>query len=158
MSESKTDWRTAIFMWAGLPLIAGLALFFGSQDLIPSWKAHNGDGKAGIFSATYEECKKRRRGGTSCTLHGTWKADDGSATRAKVVLYDEPDTIPADGKVAALDTGAEDGVFAKDGGSKYLVHTGIVLVGLLAAAGWIFYIVRFFRKRAAKAKAFAPAG
>jgi hypothetical protein len=131
-----------VFLWIGLPVIAAMALLFGSFDLLPAWQAHNGGGTAGTFTAQREECGRR-----SCTFHGSWAATDGSARRDDVILYDEPDSFGVGDTTGAVDTGARKGVFATAGGSTYLLITGFVVAGLAALVGWIFVIRNALRRR-----------
>ena len=139
-----SDWRMKFFLWAGLPFLAVLGFVFGIGDLVPAWQAHNGGGVTGTFTAVREDCGRR-----SCTIYGDWVAADGSRGRDDVIIYDEPDgTNPGD-TVAALDTGARNGVFAAAGGSTYLLVTGFVLAGVAALAGWILVIRAALRRRRA---------
>ena len=142
------NWRTAILVWVGLPVIAVLGLLFGSVDVIPAWQAKEGTGTAGTFTADREDCGRR-----SCSFYGTWQAADGSKTRADVILYDEPDSLRVGGKTEAIDSGARKGVFATAGGSTYLLVTGFTLAGLAAAVAWIIVLARAVRRRKTTAEA-----
>ncbi|MEV0455578.1 hypothetical protein [Catellatospora methionotrophica] len=139
--ERVGNWRTAFFLWIGLPLIAVAGLVYGAQDLVPAWQAHSGGGTPGLFTAMREDCGKR-----SCTLYGEWETADGS-TRKDVMLYDEPDGMGVGRTVDALDTGARNGVFATSGGYAYLLITGFTVAGGAAALGWIVMVVRAVRRR-----------
>jgi hypothetical protein len=134
--------RMKFFLWVGLPLIAVGGLFFGSIDLVPAWQAKSGTGVVGTFTADREECGRR-----SCSFHGSWTATDGSTSRSDVILYDEPDSLRVGGTTEALDSGARKGVFATAGGSTYLLVTAFTLAGVAAAVGWVFFLIRRFRRR-----------
>ncbi|MEV6601157.1 hypothetical protein AB0M36_30535 [Actinoplanes sp. NPDC051346] len=129
-----------IFLWVGLPFVAFAAMALGATDLVPAWKAHNGGGTVGTFTAEREECGRR-----SCSFHGSWVADNGSDRRANVTLYDEPDSLVVGQTVKAADTGAS-GVFATAGGYSYLLLTAFVLAGIGALVGWVFVIRNAIRK------------
>jgi hypothetical protein len=137
------NWRTKFFLWVGLPLIAVIGLVFGSADLVPAWQAKSGSGTAGTFTADREEC------GRSCSFYGTFVAADGNQTRTDVILYDEPGSLRVGGKTDAIDSGARKGVFAKDGGLTYLLVTAFTVAGVAAAVGWVFFLLRTFRRRKA---------
>lgn len=143
-----SNWRTKVFTWVGLPVVAVAGLIFGSVDVVPAWKAKSGDGVVGTFTATREDCGRR-----SCSFYGTWTADDGSRTRTDVILYDEPDSLRVGGDTAALDSGARKGVFAKAGGSTYLLVTAFTVAGVAAAVAWIVLLVRAVRRRRTGAQA-----
>jgi hypothetical protein len=130
------------FLWIGLPAIAAAGIYFGSIDLMPAWKAHNGGGVVGTFTAEREECGRR-----SCTLYGSWKATDGSSDRADVILYDEPETLTGGRTTEAVDTGARSGVFATAGGSMYLMVTGFLVGGIVALVAWVFVLRNALRRR-----------
>jgi hypothetical protein len=136
------SWQTKVFLWIGLPAIAVIGLVFGSADLVPAWQAKGGTGTPGTFTAVREDCGRR-----SCTWHGDWVATDGSKTRSDVILYDEPEAMRAGTKTEALDSGARNGVFSTAGGSTYLLVSGLTLAGLLAAIGFIVFLVKKIRGR-----------
>lgn len=132
-----------IFTWIGLPVIAVVGLGFSAQDIVPSWDAKNGDGKAGTFTAKREDCGRR-----SCSFYGDWVAGDGSKTRADVILYDEPDSMNVGDTTEALDTGARNGVYTVGGSGTFYLTLGLALAGLAAAIGFIVVIIRrLTRKR-----------
>jgi hypothetical protein len=135
-------WRTKVFLWFGLPLIAAMGLIFGIGDLVPAWQAHAGSGAHGTFTAERQDCNRR-----SCDFVGSWRAADGGGGRTDVRLYDEPDSLRIGGTTEAIDSGASKGVFSTAGGSTYLLVTALVLAGLAAAVGWVFFLIRFFRGR-----------
>lgn len=135
-----SEWRLRFFLWVGLPLIAAAA-FALSPNLVPAWKAHNGTGVHGTFTAGHTECSRR-----SCTVYGDWTSVDGGTTRTDVILYDDPDGLTMGGAVDALDSGADNAVFASAGGSTYLLATGFVVAGIAAAIGWVFVIVNAVRR------------
>lgn len=136
------NWRLKFFLWIGLPILAAIGVMFGAFDLVPAWQAHNGGGTIGTFTAEREECGRR-----SCSFHGSWAAADGSARRADVILYDEPEGLGTGKTVEATDSGARKGVFATAGGSTYLLMTGFVVGGLAAFIGWLFVIRNAVRDR-----------
>jgi hypothetical protein len=140
------NWRAKVFLWVGLPILAGMGLFLGVTDLVPAWQARSGDGVVGTFSANREQCGRR-----TCSFHGSWQAADGSAGKADVMLYDEPDDLRVGGTVEAIDSGARKGVFATAGGSSYLLFTGMTVAGAAMAATWVFYLYRAFRRKPAAA-------
>ncbi|ATO15481.1 hypothetical protein O7600_20520 [Micromonospora sp. WMMA1998] len=153
---NKIDgWRTKVFVWIGLPVIAGIGLMMGATDLLPTWQAHNGGGTAGTFTAVYEDCGRR-----NCEWRGTFAADQGDDRRADVILYDAPDGLAVGGTAPARDTGARAGVFSTTGGSTYLLVTGLTLAGVAALVAWVVIIVRTVRNRRAKPEgepvSFAP--
>ncbi|GAA3734634.1 hypothetical protein [Micromonospora maritima] len=153
---NKIDgWRTKVFVWIGLPVIAGIGLMMGATDLLPTWQAHNGGGTAGTFTAVYEDCGRR-----NCEWRGTFAADQGDARRADVILYDAPDGLAVGATAPARDTGARAGVFSTTGGSTYLLVTGLTLAGVAALVAWLVIIVRAVRNRRAKPEgepvSFAP--
>jgi hypothetical protein len=131
-----------VFLWIGLPALAAIGLILGTGDLVPAWQAKGGNGTPGTFTAVREDCGRR-----SCSWHGDWVATDGSKTRKDVILYDEPDGMKVGSTAEALDSGARNGVFATTGGSTYLLVSGLTLVGLLSAIGFIFFIVKKIRGR-----------
>lgn len=135
-------WQTKVFLWFGLPVIAVIGLVFGSADLVPAWQAKGGTGTPGTFTVVREDCGRR-----SCTWYGDWAATDGTKKRSDVILYDEPDSLKVGGKVEALDSGARNGVFATAGGTTYLLVSGMTLAGLLAAIGFVFFLVKKVRGR-----------
>jgi hypothetical protein len=145
------EWRFKIFLWVGLPAITFAAFAFAAPNVGPAWRAHNGDGISGTFTAVGSECGRR-----SCTLRGTWTATDGSATRPDVALLGGPDSLPVDGTVEAVDAGADDGVFVLPT-NHHLIYIGLVLAGVLAAVGWIFVIIRAVKRRAARPERAAAA-
>jgi hypothetical protein len=138
------NWRAKVFLWVGLPIIAGMGLFLGITDLVPAWQAKNGDGVVGTFTANREQCGRR-----TCSFHGSWQPADGSAGKADTLLYDEPDDLQVGGTVEAIDSGARKGVFATAGGSSYLLFTGMTVAGVAVAGTWVFYLYRTFRRKPA---------
>jgi hypothetical protein len=140
------SWRTAIFLWVGLPLIAVIGLVFGSVDVVPAWQAKGGSGTKGTFTAVREDCGRR-----SCSFYGNWKSADGAKSRTDVILYDEPDSLVVGGSTEAIDSGARKGVFATAGGWTYLLVTGLTVAGAAAAVGWVFFLVRTVRRRRGRA-------
>jgi hypothetical protein len=141
------NWRMKFFLWVGLPVIAGIGLFLGATDLLPAWQAKSGDGIVGTFTADREECGRR-----SCSFHGSFTPADGAAGRPDVILYDEPDSLLVGGTIEAIDSGARKGVFATAGGSSHLLFTGLTVAGLAAAIGWVFFLIRTFRRKEAPAE------
>ncbi|MEU0546823.1 hypothetical protein [Micromonospora sp. NPDC005979] len=141
------DWRAKLFVWIGLPVIAGIGLLLGAGDLGPAWQAKGGGGTTGTFTAVSEECSRR-----SCTWHGDFVADDG-AKRADVILYDAPDTLSTGETAPALDSGARKGVFAAAGGSTWLLVTALTLAGLVAAVAWVLFLTHTVRRRRAQNEA-----
>ncbi|MFG3603681.1 hypothetical protein [Micromonospora chersina] len=150
-------WRTKVFVWIGLPVIAAIGLMLSVTDLAPAWEAKNGGGTPGTFTAVNEECGRR-----SCEWYGTFAATEGGAQRADVILYDAPDGLTAGATAPALDSGARKGVFSTAGGSTYLLVTGLALAGVAALVAWVWIIVRAIRNRrraeepAAPPASFAP--
>ncbi|MEU8259396.1 hypothetical protein AB0C02_02055 [Micromonospora sp. NPDC048999] len=144
-------WRTKIFVWIGLPVIAVAGLIFGAHDLAPAWQAKNGGGTEGTFTAVHEECGRR-----NCEWRGTFVADKGGAERTDVILYDAPDGLTTGTTAPARDTGARSGVFSTAGGSTYLLVTGLTLAGAAAAVAWVVIIVRAIRRRAGAAEPSTP--
>ncbi|MEU3452520.1 hypothetical protein ABZ671_02780 [Micromonospora sp. NPDC006766] len=141
-----SGWRTKIFVWIGLPVIAAAALIFGTYDLAPAWQAKNGGGTEGTFTVEYQKCGRR-----SCDWRGTFIATEGDARRTDVILYDAPDGLAVGATAPARDTGARSGVFSTTGGSTYLLVTGITLAGAVALVAWVTIIVRAIRRRRAAA-------
>jgi hypothetical protein len=136
-----SDWRAKIFVWIGLPVIAGIGLMLGTGDLVPAWQAKGGGGTAGTFTAVSEECSRR-----NCTWHGTFVADDG-VKRTDVILYDAPDGLAEGSTAPARDTGARKGVFSTAGGSTWLLVTGLTIAGVVAGVAWVAVIIRTVRRR-----------
>ncbi|MCX5068681.1 hypothetical protein OOJ91_22840 [Micromonospora lupini] len=145
------DWRAKVFVWIGLPVIAGIGLMLGIGDLGPAWQAKGGGGTTGTFTAVSEECSRR-----SCTWHGNFVADDG-AKRADVILYDAPDALSTGETASARDTGARKGVFSATGGSTWLLVTGLTLAGVVAGVAWVIFLVWTIRRRREQNKTFAEA-
>ncbi|GHJ46644.1 hypothetical protein Cs7R123_39860 [Catellatospora sp. TT07R-123] len=142
------DWRMKFFKWAGLPIIAFIGLFGGATDLVPAWHAHNGSGTPGTFTALRYSCGRH-----DCDYHGDWTAADGSSSREDVILYDEPAGVELGAEVPALDSGARAGVFGTEGGTTYLLMTGLALGGVAALIGWGFVLagpLRRWRARVAR--------
>lgn len=137
-----SDWRSKVFIWFGLPVIAVVGLGLSVQDVGPAWSAKNGGGTAGTFTVLREDCGRR-----NCTWHGDWVAADGSSRREDVILYDEPDGIKVGEEVEALDSGARKGVFSKAGGGTYLLVTGLALAGVAAAVALVVIIARRVARR-----------
>lgn len=137
-------WRSKILIWIGLPVIAVMGLTFGSFDLVPAWQAKAGNGTPGTFTAVREECSRR-----NCTWHGDFAPDGGGNARTDVILYDEPDALSKGQTVPARDTGARNGVFSTTGGSTWLLVTGFVLGGAIAAVAWVVLLVRAISRRRA---------
>ncbi|MFI6331600.1 hypothetical protein ACIBBG_25245 [Micromonospora chersina] len=144
-------WRTKVFVWIGLPVIAAIGLMLSVTDLAPAWEAKNGGGTPGTFTAVNEECGRR-----NCEWHGTFVATEGGAQRADVILYDAPDGLAAGATAPALDSGARKGVFSTAGGSTYLLVTGLALAGVAALVAWVVIIVRAIRRRSRRAEPAAP--
>ncbi|MEU4367414.1 hypothetical protein [Micromonospora chersina] len=144
-------WRTKVFVWIGLPVIAAIGLMLSVTDLAPAWEAKNGGGTPGTFTAVNEECGRR-----NCEWHGTFVATEGGAQRADVILYDAPDGLAAGATAPALDSGARKGVFSTGGGSTYLLVTGLALAGVAALVAWVVIIVRAVRRRSRRAEPAAP--
>jgi hypothetical protein len=142
--EKINGWRTKVFVWIGLPVIAAIGLMLGATDLAPTWEAKNGGGTPGTFTAVDEECSRR-----NCEWHGDFVATEGGARRADVILYDAPDGLTRGGTAEARDTGARKGVFATAGGSTWLLVTGFVLAGALAAVAWVVIVLRWVSRRRA---------
>ncbi|HEX5595907.1 MAG TPA: hypothetical protein VFX61_07820 [Micromonosporaceae bacterium] len=147
ISGKISTFRSKIFFWIGLPVIAVAGLIFGSLDLAPTWQAKFGNGTPGTFTAVHEECSRR-----NCTWYGNFVAENGDQRR-DVILYDDPDGLGSGDTVEALDTGARNGVFATTGGYTWLLVTGITLAGVVAAVAWITTIVRWLGRRRATATA-----
>lgn len=143
-TDMISGWRTKVFVWIGLPVIAVAGLMFGAFDLVPAWQAKAGKGTPGTFTAVHEECGRR-----SCSWDGDFAATEGGGRRADVILYDEPDGLGAGDAVPARDTGARNGVFAAAGGSTWLLVTGFVLAGVLAAVAWVVVVARWVSRRRA---------
>lgn len=143
-SDKIRGWRTRIFVWLGLPVIAVLGLTFGAFDLVPAWQANAGNGTPGTFTAVREQCSRR-----NCNWYGDFAADQGGARRTDVILYDEPDALRVGDAVPARDTGARNGVFSTKGGSTWLLVTVFVLAGVIAAATWVVLLVRWLTRRRA---------
>ncbi|MCW3820223.1 hypothetical protein ONA91_37920 [Micromonospora sp. DR5-3] len=135
-------WRTKVFVWIGLPVIAAIGLMMGATDLAPAWQAKNGGGTAGTFTAVHEECGRR-----NCEWRGDFVATEGGARRADVILYDAPDGLTTGATAPARDTGARAGVFSTAGGSTYLLVTGLTAAGVAALVAWVWIIVRAIRRR-----------
>lgn len=134
-------WQTRVFVWVGLPLIAVMGLAFGSADVLPAWKAKNGSGVVGTFTAVREDCGRR-----TCSFYGDWVSADGTSTRTGVILYDEPGSLRAGGTTEAIDSGARKGVFATGGGITYLLVTGLTLAGVIAGVVWVVLVFRRIRR------------
>ncbi|OZV79989.1 hypothetical protein CA850_14760 [Micromonospora echinospora] len=132
-------------LWVGLPLLALLGLSLAVPDVASAWQAKSGDGTAGTFIARYETC------GRNCTWHGDFVPDEGGTPRSDVIVYDGPDELTAGATVAARDTGARRGVFAAQGGSTWLLFTGLAVAGALAAIGWVVFLVYRISRTVAKA-------
>ncbi|MEV7805378.1 hypothetical protein AB0O28_20760 [Microbispora sp. NPDC088329] len=135
-------WRTKIFVWLGLPVIAVGGLIFGAFDLVPAWQAKAGNGTPGAFTAMHQECGRR-----NCTWHGDFATSEGGVQRTGVILYDEPDGLSEGKTVPARDTGARNGVFSAAGGSTWLLLTGFVAAGAVAGVAWIVIVARSIRRR-----------
>ncbi|KAB1914672.1 hypothetical protein [Micromonospora sp. AMSO31t] len=151
--NTVNGWRTKVFVWIGLPVIAAIGLMLSVTDLAPTWEAKNGGGTPGTFTAVHEDCGRR-----NCEWRGTFVADEGGARRADVILYDAPDGLAAGATAPARDTGARAGVFSTTGGSTYLLVTGLALAGVAALVAWVWIIVRAIRnRRRAKQPAAPPA-
>jgi hypothetical protein len=144
-------WRTKVFVWIGLPVIAAIGLMLSVTDLAPAWEAKNGGGTPGTFTAVNEECGRR-----NCEWHGTFVATEGGAKLADVILYDAPDGMAAGTTAPARDTGARAGVFSTAGGSTYLLVTGLAVAGLAALVAWVVVIVRAVRNRRRRDEPSAP--
>ncbi|WNM41622.1 hypothetical protein RMN56_09890 [Micromonospora halotolerans] len=144
-------WRTKVFVWIGLPVIAAIGLMLSVTDLAPAWEAKNGGGTPGTFTAVNEECGRR-----NCEWHGTFVATEGGAQRADVILYDAPDELTAGATAPALDSGARKGVFSTAGGSTYLLVTGLTVAGVAALVAWVWIIVRAIRNRRRATEPTAP--
>ncbi|MFU8851749.1 hypothetical protein ACNAW0_12315 [Micromonospora sp. SL1-18] len=146
-----SGWRTKVFVWIGLPVIAAAGLLAGATDLAPTWQAKNGGGTSGTFTAVHEECGRR-----NCEWRGTFVATEGGARRDDVILYDAPDGLAKDATAPARDTGARAGVFSTTGGSTYLWVTGLSLAGVAALVAWVVIIVRTIRRRREATQPSAP--
>ncbi|SCL17064.1 hypothetical protein GA0070624_1200 [Micromonospora rhizosphaerae] len=149
--DKINGWRSKVFVWIGLPVIAAIGLMLGATDLAPAWEAKNGGGTSGTFTAVNEECGRR-----NCEWHGDFVATEGGAKRADVILYDAPDGLSQGSTAPARDTGARKGVFSTTGGSTYLLVTGLTVAGLAAAVAWVVIIVRMIRRRRQPAEPPAP--
>ena len=149
--EKINGWRTKVFVWIGLPVIAVIGLMLGATDLTPTWEAKNGGGTPGTFTAVAEECSRR-----NCEWHGDFVATEGGARRADVILYDAPDGLTRGGTAEARDTGARKGVFSTTGGSTWLLVTGLTVAGLAAAVAWVVIMVRTVRRRRTADETSAP--
>ncbi|MCO1595617.1 hypothetical protein M8C17_10610 [Micromonospora sp. RHAY321] len=134
-------WRTRVFVWIGLPVIAGIGLMLGVGDLVPAWQAKGGGGAQGTFTAVSEECSRR-----DCTWHGNFVAEDGER-RADVILYDAPETLTTGATAPARDTGARKGVFSTAGGSTWLLVTALTLAGAVAGVAWVGFLLGALRRR-----------
>lgn len=137
-----SGWRTKVFVWIGLPVIAAAGLMFGAFDLAPAWQAKSGQGTPGTFTAIHEKCSRR-----NCTWYGDFTATEGDDHRKDVILYDEPDGLTEGATVPALDSGARNGVFAEAGGSTWLLLTGFVVAAVIAAVVWVVMVVRTISRR-----------
>ncbi|MFI9848258.1 hypothetical protein ACIHFD_65395 [Nonomuraea sp. NPDC051941] len=140
--ETISSWRTKIFVWIGLPAIAIIGLVFSAADVVPAWQANAGNGTLGTFTPVHEDCGRR-----SCSWYGDFTATEGGAKRADVILYDEPDGMAEGKAVPARDTGARNGVFSTTGGYTWLLTTGLVAAGAIAAVAWIVMVVRLISRR-----------
>jgi hypothetical protein len=129
-------------LWVGLPFFALLGLALAVPDVASAWQARSGGGTAGTFTARYETCSRRH-----CTWHGDFVPDGAGTPRNDVIVYDEPDGLTSGATVAARDTGARRGVFAAQGGSTWLLFTGLAVAGALAAIGWVVVLVRAIANR-----------
>ncbi|MEU2613058.1 hypothetical protein ABZ570_15980 [Micromonospora sp. NPDC007271] len=144
-------WRTKVFVWIGLPVIAAIGLMLGVTDLAPAWQAKNGGGTPGTFTAVHEDCGRR-----NCEWRGTFEATEGGTPRTDVILYDAPDGLAPGATAPARDTGARAGVFSTTGGSTYLLVTGLTLAGVAALVAWVVIIVRAIRRRREAAQPTPP--
>ncbi|MEV0806401.1 hypothetical protein [Micromonospora sp. NPDC050200] len=149
--DKINGWRTKIFVWIGLPVIAAIGLMLGATDLVPAWQAKGGSGTPGTFTAVDEECSRR-----NCEWHGDFVAADGGARRTDVILYDAPDGLSQGGTAPARDTDARKGVFSTTGGSTWLLLTGLTVAGLVAAVAWVVIVVRLIRRRRQADETSAP--
>jgi hypothetical protein len=145
--DKINGWRTKVFVWIGLPVIALIGLLMGASDLGPAWQAKAGSGTPGTFTADHEECGRR-----SCTWHGDFVATEGGG-RTDVILYDTPDGVTVGSAVPARDTGARKGVFSTAGGSTWLLVTGLTVAGVIAAVAWVVIVFRWVRRRREKTSA-----
>ncbi|HEX5540671.1 MAG TPA: hypothetical protein VFX60_03775 [Micromonospora sp.] len=148
--DKISDWRAKVFIWIGLPVIAAAGFMFGAFDLVPAWQAKAGNGTSGTFTAVHEECSRR-----SCNWYGDFAAAEGGG-RVNVILYDEPSGLRAGDTVPARDTGARKGVFSTEGGFTWLLVTGFVVAGAIAAAVWVTIVVRWVSRRRATATTASP--
>lgn len=122
-------WR--VLWWAGVPMLAGLAIVSGAQDLGPAWRAGHGHGFPGVFVAQRaEDC-----GDDGCTWHGQFSPADGTVRRTDVKLNLPRDARAGD-RVAVIDGGGS-WVYRPDASREWIPDAVILLVGTLLAAVWL---------------------
>ncbi|MFI6823000.1 hypothetical protein ACIBJE_18885 [Micromonospora sp. NPDC050187] len=141
MANGTAGWGMKFLLWVGLPFFALLGLALAVPDVAAAWQAKSGDGTAGTFIARYEECSR------NCNWYGDFVPDGGGTPRNDVIVYDGPDELSSGATVAARDTGARRGVFAAQGGSSWLLFTGLAVAGALAAIGWVVTLVHAIANR-----------
>ncbi|MEU4565870.1 hypothetical protein [Micromonospora sp. NPDC023956] len=141
MANGTAGWGMKFLLWVGLPFLALLGLALAVPDVAAAWRARSGDGTSGTFTARYETCSR------NCTWHGDFVPDGDGAPRNDVIVYDGPDGLTPGATVAARDTGARRGVFAAQGGSTWLLFTGLAVGGALAAIGWVVILVHALARR-----------
>ncbi|WP_155374990.1 hypothetical protein [Catellatospora vulcania] len=120
-----------LMIWVGVPAFCLLLLMDGAMGIGPAWRAHQGIGTPGVFTAT--TCHRN-----SCNI-GTWTSDDGRRTVHEVGILDLPRGRVHEGDTfRALYTGDSDRVYVPRGnaylGFLWTLVAGSTGVFILAAA------------------------
>lgn len=121
----------ALALWLLLPVMSAWFVIDGVLQLGPAWRAHEGLGTPGVFTA--------RCSHGDCLGGGTWTSGDGRIRLHPVRLYDEPDQRLHTGRrVPAQYAGGSGAVYGIPS-NNYRSRIANILVGLigLAAVGAI---------------------
>jgi predicted signal transduction protein with EAL and GGDEF domain len=130
----------AVLLWLVLPAMSLWTLAAGVQHVGPAWRAHQGAGTDGVFTAT--TCIKG-----DCMGRGTWTSDDGRITFHPVRLYDEPDRkVHLGDRFRAQHAGGSGAVYASHGNAYLRFVTGLAL-GLAGLACCLTLLMMRLRRR-----------
>ena len=141
--EPSLEFEHTLRVWATrilTPIVALLLVWAGIYNFGPPWRAHNGGGVHGTFTATSHPCG-------SCPWYGFFTPSDGGPGRIGVRMGDGAHGITAFGDtVPAIDTGAPQ-VFPVSGSTDWIVPLAAMVVGAGLLVLWLFRVLRPLSRR-----------
>lgn len=124
-----------LLKWLIFPVAAALVLLVGASQFGPALAAAGGHGTAGYFVAEAENCDKGRCGWT-----GNFVAPDGQVTLRNVGFMGPHGTLYRGARLAALDSGDADEVYARHGSRDWMADLAFIVVGVIGFGLWAWRV------------------